>query len=135
MQVFTVIARFCGLTGAGLLCLVAFLTPQVWADDAVAKGREIVRQHCTRCHVVPDMNPYGGIGSTPSFAAMKWLDDWEWRFEVFYTLPPHPALVNIVGVSEARSEALPVFIAEIELQIEDIDAILAFARTLKTPDQ
>jgi hypothetical protein len=81
------------------------------------------------------MNPYGGIGSTPSFAAMKWLDDWERRFEVFYTLPPHPALVNIVGVSEARSDALPVFIAEIELQIEDIDAILAFARTLKPPDQ
>ena len=135
MQVFTIIARFCGLTGAGFLCLTALLTPPAWADDAVGQGREIVRQHCTRCHVVPDMNPYGGIGSTPSFAAMKWLDDWEWRFEVFYTLPPHPALVNIVGVSEARSEALPVFIAEIELQIEDIDAILAFARTLKTPDQ
>ena len=135
MQVFTVLARFYGLTGAGFLCLTALLTPQAWADDAVGKGREIVRQHCTRCHVVPDMNPYGGIGSTPSFAAMKWLDDWERRFEVFYTLPPHPALVNIVGVSEARSEALPVFIAEIELQIEDIDAILAFARTLKTPDQ
>lgn len=118
-----------------MLCLTALLTPPAWAEDAVAKGREIVRQHCTRCHVVPDMNPYGGIGSTPSFAAMKWLDDWERRFEVFYTLPPHPALVNIVGVSEARSEALPVFIAEIELQIEDIDAILAFARTLKTPDQ
>jgi hypothetical protein len=50
-------------------------------------------------------------------------------------LPPHPALVNVVGVSEARSDALPVFINEIELQIEDIDAILAFARTLKTPDQ
>ena len=125
MQVFTTKARFCGLIGAGFLCLTALLTSQAWADDAVAKGREIVRQHCTRCHVVPDMNPYGGIGSTPSFAAMKWLDDWERRFEVFYTLPPHPALVNIVGVSEARSEALPVFIAEIELQIEDIDAILA----------
>lgn len=135
MQVFTITAKFCGLTGAGLLCLTALLTPPAWADDAVTKGREIARQHCTRCHVVPDMNPYGGIGSTPSFAAMKWLDDWERRFEVFYTLPPHPALVNIVGVSEARSEALPVFIAEIELQIEDIDAILAFARTLKTPDQ
>ena len=135
MHVYTIIARFCGLTGAGLLCLTALIAPQAWADDAVAKGREIVRQHCTRCHVVPDMNPYGGIGSTPSFAAMKWLDDWERRFEVFYALPPHPALVNIVGVSEARPKALPVFIAEIELQIEDIDAILAFARTLKTPDQ
>ena len=128
-------ARFCGLIGVGFFYLIALLTLPLRADDAVAKGREIVRQHCTRCHVVPDMNPNGGIGSTPSFAAMKWLDDWERRFEVFYTLPPHPALVNIVGVSEARSDALPVFIAEIELQIEDIDAILAFARTLKSPDQ
>ena len=135
MQVVTNKARFCGLIGVGFFCLTALLSPPLRADDAVAKGREIVRQHCTRCHVVPDMNPYGGIGSTPSFAAMKWLDDWERRFEVFYTLPPHPALVNIVGVSEARSDALPVFIAEIELQIEDIDAILAFARTLKPPDQ
>jgi hypothetical protein len=50
-------------------------------------------------------------------------------------LPPHPALVKIAGVSEERSESLPAFIAEIELQIDDIDAILAFARTLETPNQ
>ena len=105
------------------------------ANDIIEKGREIVRQHCTRCHVVPNMNPYGGIGSTPSFAALKWLSDWEHRFEVFYTLPPHPALVSIQGVSEERSASLPVFVAEIELQIDDIDAILSFVRTLETPDQ
>ena len=105
------------------------------ANDIVEKGREVVRQHCTRCHVVPDMNPYGGIGSTPSFAALKWLPDWEQRFEVFYTLPPHPALVSIQGVSEERSLSLPVFVAEIELQIDDVDAILSFVRTLETPDQ
>ena len=73
------------------------------ANEIIEKGREVVRQHCTRCHVVPNMNPYGGIGSTPSFAALKWLSDWEHRFEVFYTLPPHPALVSIQGVSEERS--------------------------------
>ena len=104
-------------------------------NDIIEKGREVVRQHCTRCHVVPNMNPYGGIGSTPSFAALKWLSDWEQRFEVFYTLPPHPALVSIQGVSEERSLSLPVFVAEIELQIVDVDAILFFVRTLKTPDQ
>lgn len=105
------------------------------ANDIIAKGREVVRQHCTRCHVVPDMNPYGGIGSTPSFAAMKWLPDWEHRFEVFYTLPPHPALVKISGLSEERVASLPAFVAEIELQIDDVEAILAFVRTLATPDQ
>ena len=105
------------------------------ASEIIEKGREVVRQHCTRCHVVPNMNPYGGIGSTPSFAALKWLSDWEQRFEVFYTLPPHPALVSIQGVSEERSLSLPVFVAEIELQIDDVDAILSFVRTLETPDQ
>ena len=105
------------------------------ADEIIEKGREVVRQHCTRCHVVPNMNPYGGIGSTPSFAALKWLSDWEHRFEVFYTLPPHPALVSIQGVSEERSASLPVFVAEIELQIDDVEAILSFVRTLETPDQ
>ena len=101
---------------------------------AVDRGREIVRQHCTRCHVVPDMNPYGGIGSTPSFSAMKWLDDWTRRFEIFYTLPPHPSLVRIEGVSEERSPALPAFSKEIILTLEDIDDILEFVKTLKTPE-
>ena len=101
---------------------------------AVERGRDIVRQHCTRCHVVPDMNPYGGIGSTPSFAAMKWLEDWARRFEIFYILPPHPSLVRIEGVSEERSANLPAFNKEIILKLEDIDDILAFVKTLKTPE-
>ena len=135
MQVLIKSAKLFGSIWTVFLFLIALLTQKGIADDIVLKGREIVRQHCTRCHVVPDMNPYGGIGSTPSFAAMKWRDDWEQRFEVFYTLPPHPALVNIVGVSEERPESLPVFISEIKLKIEEVDAILAFIRTLETPDQ
>ena len=66
------------------------------------KGRQLVREHCTRCHVVADINPYGGISSTPSFGGMKSLDDWRERFESFYVLPPHPALVRVEGVSEDR---------------------------------
>src|SRR6056300_773500 len=75
------------------------------ADTAVERGLKVVREHCTRCHVVPGINPYGGIGSTPSFSAMKWLDDWAYRFEVFYILPPHPSLVRIEGV--ASQEVTP----------------------------
>ena len=101
---------------------------------AIDRGRDIVRQHCTRCHVVPDMNPYGGIGSTPSFSAMKWLEDWARRFEIFYILPPHPSLVRIEGVSEERSASLPAFNKEIILKLEDIDDILEFVKTLKTPE-
>ena len=104
------------------------------AGTAVERGLKVVREHCTRCHVVPGINPYGGIGSTPSFSAMKWLDDWAHRFEIFYILPPHPSLVRIEGVSEARSEALPAFSQEIVLTLEDVDDILEFVKTLKTPE-
>jgi mono/diheme cytochrome c family protein len=110
--------------------------PTGFASNAAAvdRGRDVTRQHCTRCHVVPGMNPYGGIGSTPSFSAMKWLDDWARRFETFYILPPHPSFVRIEGVSEERSANLPVFSKEIILQLEDIDDILEFVKTLKTPE-
>ena len=103
-------------------------------STSVERGREIVRQHCTRCHVIPGINPYGGIGSTPSFSAMKWLDDWAYRFEIFYQLPPHPSLVRIEGVSEERSQSLPAFSKEIILKLEDVDDILEFVKTLKTPE-
>ena len=135
MRIITVTARRSVVLLFMYLGMITVPFQCVSANDILEKGREIVRQHCTRCHVVPEMNPYGGIGSTPSFAALKWLSDWEHRFEVFYSLPPHPALVSIQGVSEERSASLPVFVAEIELQIDDVDAILSFVRTLETPDQ
>ena len=68
----TVTFRCYIMFGIMYLGFMAIMPQNASADNAVAKGREIVRQHCTRCHVVPDMNPYGGIGSTPSFAALKW---------------------------------------------------------------
>ena len=135
MRIFTVTARYCIVSLLMCLWMMVNSSQYASANNIVEKGREIVRQHCTRCHVVPNMNPYGGIGSTPSFAALKWLSDWEHRFEVFYTLPPHPALVKILGLSEERVASLPAFVAEIELQIDDVEAILAFVRILATPDQ
>ena len=101
------------------------------STDLVAEGRAIVAEHCTRCHVVPDINPKGGIESTPSFTAMKNLADWRRRFEVFYTLPPHPALVTIEDVSDERAKSRPVFVQEIKLQLDDIDRILTYVDTIK----
>ena len=135
MRIFTVTARYCIVSLLMCLWMMVNSSQYVSANNIIEKGREIVRQNCTRCHLVPNMNPYGGIGSTPSFSALKWLSDWEHRFEVFYTLLPHPALVKIQGLSEERSASLPVFVAEIELQIDDVDAILSFVRTVETPDQ
>lgn len=110
--------------------MMAAATPAV-AD--VDRGREVAAAHCTRCHVVGDINPYGGIESTPSFIGMKYLADWERRFEEFYILPPHPALVRISEVSAERSEERPAFVHEIVLTLDDVDAILAFVRTLPSP--
>lgn len=115
----------------GLVALLGGGSSQ--ADADVGQGRELAAKHCTRCHVVGDINPYGGIESTPSFIGMKYLADWERRFQEFYILPPHPALVRISEVSAERSDARPAFVQEIVLTLEDVDAILAFVRTLPSP--
>ena len=37
------------------------------ADGDPEKGRVLSEQHCSRCHVIGDFNPFGGIGNTASF--------------------------------------------------------------------
>jgi len=113
--------------------MMAFTGTYAFADSSVDRGKALSQLHCARCHVIPDFNPYGGIGSTPSFSAMKWLKDWRYRFEVFYRLPPHPSLVKIEGVTDPRDKSLPVFSREIVLQLEDVDDILAYADSISPP--
>lgn len=116
----------------GVLLPLAVMVPGIAAAD-VERGREVAATHCTRCHVVGDINPYGGIESTPSFIGMKRLADWERRYAEFYILPPHPALVRIEEVSAERDEERPAFVTEIILTLDDVDAILAFVKTLPAP--
>ena len=113
------------------VALLLFCLPQTAGADMIAEGRAIVAEHCTRCHVVPEINPKGGIESTPSFKGMKHLADWRRRFEVFFTLPPHPALVTVVGISEERDKSRPAFVQEIKLSVDDLDRILAYVDTVK----
>ena len=115
-----------------VLLSVAVIMPGMAMAD-VERGREMAATHCTRCHVVGDINPYGGIESTPSFIGMKRLADWERRYTEFYILPPHPALVRIEEVSAERDEERPAFVTEIVLTLDDVDAILAFVKTLPAP--
>ena len=121
------------LPGIGVALLMAMMGAAVPASADVDRGREVAATHCTRCHVVGDINPYGGIESTPSFIGMKYLADWERRFEEFYILPPHPALVRIDEVTAERSDDRPAFVHEIVLTLEDVDDILDFVRTLPSP--
>ena len=123
--------RWLSVAGVAVWAVAMAAAPSARAD--ADHGRDIAATHCTRCHVVGDINPYGGIESTPSFIGMKYLADWERRFEEFYVLPPHPALVRISEVSAARSEDRPAFVHEIVLTLQDVDDILDFVRTLPSP--
>ena len=115
-----------GFVCALLLNSATFVFKASAEESVLKRGENLVRQHCTRCHVVGDMNRYGGIGSTPSFGAIKTMPDWKERFEIFYNLPPHPAVVTVQGISKERSESLPAFVAQIILTIDEVEDLLSF---------
>ncbi len=115
------------------LALVLFGAPSgARAEGSPEKGRKIATTHCARCHVVGDFNPYGGIGSTPSFQLLARRDDYLERFQTFFERRPHPAYVRVPGVPKWTN--LPSYAAEFEVRIESIEDIIAFVRTLR-PDE
>ena len=125
------------------LCLALFCISVVlvvplrsWAQSAQqqVQGQALVRLHCTRCHVVADINPYGGIGMTPSFGAIKSLPDWQERFEAFWTLLPHPSVVQLEGITPQRPENAPATLKQIMLRLDEVEAIMAYIHTLPAKD-
>jgi mono/diheme cytochrome c family protein len=99
------------------------------AEPDPKKGREIALKHCIRCHVVDPARKFTGIDSTPSFMLLANRPDFVERFETFYSRRPHPAFVNVPDLTPARKE--PTYAIEFEMTLEDIDNILAYARTLR----
>ena len=95
----------------------------------VEEGRRIAEAHCARCHVIGDFNKFGGIGSTPSFNAIKYMEDWRERFTTFFVRNPHPAFVRIEGVAPPTD--LEPYAAPVALEPEAVDHILAFVETLE----
>jgi len=114
--------------------LVSFLTTSSFADTDsgnAVRGREISQLHCTRCHVVGDYNPNGGISSTPSFQLLvKRRPDYKERFNTFYARRPHLSFVTMEGF-ERHMAHLPTNVAPITLKFKDIADILAFIEELK----
>ena len=82
-----------------LVLILVLHTVPVTADD-YAPGEKLTLFHCGRCHVISERNKYGGIGSTPSFGALRTLEDWEDRMRAFYALAPHPAFTQVEGITE-----------------------------------
>ncbi len=102
--------------------------PGSYAADS-EKGRDIAIKHCARCHVVGDHNPYGGIGSTPSFQLLAKRQDYLERFQTFYERRPHPVYVHVPGIP--RWTKLPSPVAEFTVNLDDIEDIIAFVETLR----
>ncbi len=98
-------------------------------DGNAARGKTVAEQHCARCHVVGDFNPYGGISSTPSFQLLAKRDDWLERFSTFFERRPHPVFVRVPNVE--RWTKLPSHVAEFDVTPENINDIIAFIKTLK----
>lgn len=100
-------------------------SPTLIAGDVV-EGERLSLDLCGRCHVVSGKNRMSGIGSTPSFAVLKSLPDWESRFSAFWALKPHPAFTRIDGMTEPFDPDRPPHIFPVEMTLDDLDAILAF---------
>ena len=71
-------------------CLAGLvLAPAAQAGDPV-KGKALAKKFCARCHVISDDNPFGGIGSSPSFPLMaKYADMFRPRIRTFEGRRPH----------------------------------------------
>ena len=100
----------------------------------VAAGRRISYARCGRCHVVGPENRMKGLGSTPSFAVLRTLEDWESRFHAFYALNPHPSFTQIEDVTEPFDETRPPPIVPLRLTLADLEAIVAYVATVRPAD-
>ena len=74
------------------------------------------------------------IGSTPSFAVLRGLANWQERFESFFSRNPHPSFTVLDGVSEPFDETRPPPIVPLELSLAELDAILAFVSRIPPAD-
>lgn len=126
-------SRFLDRIGYALGVFAVGSLPAAAQSGDIAKGRSIAEQHCSRCHVVGDYNPTGGISSTPSFQMLvKRRPDYKDRFQTFFARRPHPAFVTIKGLGRLM-EYLPANAAPVELSQQDVADVAAFVETLK-PD-
>jgi len=111
---------------------------EVVVEDTVegdtALGSRLALVHCGRCHVVDERNRMGGIGSTPSFAALRGRSRWSDLFMTFWTANPHPSFTQVEGYTEPFPTQRPVHVAPVEISMEEVEAITAFVGTMAAKD-
>lgn len=97
-------------------------------------GEELAHAHCGRCHVVSEKNRFGGIGSTPSFGALRAIPTWQEKFQNFWGEPPHPVFLRVEGLTEPFDPDRPPHIAPVEIDVDELAAIVAFAASITPKD-
>ena len=111
-----------------LVLILSFFGASVYAEGDLFKGRAIANKHCSRCHVIGDINKFGGIGSTPSFQLIAGMDDgWE-RFQTFYTRGPHPNFVCVLDLPLFSNT--PPYAITFTITKSSIADLMVFVRTL-----
>ncbi len=114
-----------------------FGPPDVVAQEVVAiemdgdavLGLEVSRTKCRRCHRV-DEDRMTGIGSTPSFAVLRSLGDWEERFSAFYALNPHPSFTIVEDITPPFPDDRPSPIVPILMTLDEVEAVLAYVAAM-----
>lgn len=103
-------------------------------EGDTAVGARLAIVHCGRCHVVDERNRMGGIGSTPSFPALRGRENWSDLFRAFWAENPHPSFTQVEDVTEPFDPNKETHIAPVEITLEEIEAITAFVATLKAKE-
>ena len=103
-------------------------------DGDAEEGHRISRAKCVRCHAVDAATKGWGIGSTPSFAVLRALPDWEERFSAFYVLNPHPAFTQIADLTAPFPIERPSPIVPIEMTLDEIEALMAYVAAMAAAD-
>ncbi|MFY0616273.1 hypothetical protein [Shimia sp.] len=103
-------------------------------DGDAKRGADLALQACGRCHVVGEVNRMAGIGSTPSFAVLRSMEDWMERFTAFYALNPHPAFTVIPDVTMPFDDTRPSPISPLTLTLEELENIVAYTATVAPAD-
>jgi len=103
-------------------------------DGDAALGHRLALHHCKRCHVVDEATRMAGIGSTPSFAVLRSLSDWESRFAAFFALNPHPSFTQIEDVTEPFPDDRPPPISPLRMTLDEVEAVLAYVAGMTAAD-
>jgi hypothetical protein len=118
----------------GLLGALVLAGAGAAAAQDYAPGEKLTLLNCGRCHVVSEKNRMGGIGSTPSFAVLRTIADWEDRMKAFWTLRPHPGFTQIKGMTEPFPVNRPPAVHPIDLTLDELAVIIEYTRTVPPAD-